>query len=97
MCMYFPVCLGLIPVSVPYMVDVCLCDGLAGEIVIGLGGLLIRRACGSRDVPNGGQSKHSLLGNAAVVEQGNADLSIYRTIKEKHLKKKQQKNKANIY
>lgn len=61
----------------PYMVDVCLCGGLAGEIIIGLGGLLIRRASESRDVLNGGQSKHSLLGNAAVVEQGNTDLSIY--------------------
>lgn len=62
------------------MVDGCLCQGLAGEIVIRLGGLWIRRAPESRDGLNGGKGKHSLLGNAAVVEQGHMDLPIYRTI-----------------
>lgn len=75
------VCLGLIPVSVPtWLMCACVTDLRVGEIVIRLGGLLIRRAFGSRDVLNGGESKHSLLGNAAVGEQGNTDLSIYRTI-----------------
>lgn len=68
--------LVLVPVPPPWLMDVCVC-GPAGEIVIRLGGRLIRRASESRDGLNGGKGKHWLLGNTAVVEQAHMDLTIY--------------------